>query len=63
MEKAKFGVEEAMREYEEARQVALAHESAAAMVSATTAKAKLMGLLGEKNSEEANEAPLEIKIV
>ncbi len=52
-----------MREYEEARQVALAHESAAAMVSATTAKAKLMGLLGEKNSEEANEAPLEIKIV
>lgn len=61
--KLMYSVEDAMSEYEEARQVALAHESASAMVSATNAKAKLMGLLDDKKSDDVDDTPIEIKIV
>lgn len=64
-----FNVLKAMEEYEEARTVAASEAAAAAMVSATTAKVKLLGLdrmpgtVELKDGEEAEITGINIKII
>ena len=60
MSKAQISLEKLLAELEEARQLALSKEAAAAMVSASMGKAKLLGLDKPKSEDETDAAAAEV---
>ncbi len=52
--KVEYTIEDMVREYEEARQVAIQNDQPAAMVAATTGKGKALGILIEKSQSNIN---------
>lgn len=59
---AAFTVETAIREYEEARALAMSIEQPASMVAATTGKCKVAGLLSEHHVVEGGDSPIKYEV-